>query len=149
MSFLLVKKSTFSRRVNIFKEDLGSDNLENLKKLAEQFQKQASGAAAGTDVAAGAIAAQKNDDEVIDNRETDRSREFGFVMMSTIEEAEKAVVLYNHYVNKWNFSLISVWNGVVTIMLLNFFVKIVTATIQQYLKKQQEEELAALKNKSS
>ncbi|PHU12116.1 28 kDa ribonucleoprotein, chloroplastic [Capsicum chinense] len=67
---------------------------------------------------------------VIDNRETDRSREFGFV-------------------NKWNFSLVSVWNGVVTIVLLNFFVKIVTATAQQYLKKQQEKELAALKNKSS
>lgn len=50
--------------------------------------------------------------------------------------------------NKWDFSFASVWNGVVTIMLLNFFVKIVNATAQRYLKKQQEE-LAGLKNKSS
>ncbi|KAF3645905.1 31 kDa ribonucleoprotein, chloroplastic [Capsicum annuum] len=35
--------------------------------------------------------------EVIYNRETDRSRGFGFVTMSTVEEAEKAVVLYNRY----------------------------------------------------
>ncbi|PHT66302.1 hypothetical protein T459_30727 [Capsicum annuum] len=43
---------------------LGPDNLENFKKLAEQFQKQASGAAAGTDATAGAIVAQEDDDEV-------------------------------------------------------------------------------------
>ncbi|MCE3050623.1 nascent polypeptide-associated complex beta subunit [Datura stramonium] len=43
---------------------LGPDNLENLKKLAEQFQKQAPGAAAGTDAAVGAVAAQEDDDEV-------------------------------------------------------------------------------------
>ncbi|CAN4092985.1 unnamed protein product [Withania somnifera] len=55
----------------------------------------------------------------------------------------------NIKVNKWDFSLASVWNGVVTIMLLNFFVKIVNATAQRYLKREQEEELAALKNKSS
>ncbi|KAF3663342.1 hypothetical protein FXO38_10684 [Capsicum annuum] len=36
--------------------------------------------------------------EVIDNRETDRSRGFRFATMSTVEEAEKAVVLYNRYV---------------------------------------------------
>ncbi|CAN4088019.1 unnamed protein product [Withania somnifera] len=35
--------------------------------------------------------------EVIYNRDTDRSRGFGFVTMSTVEEAEKAVVLYNRY----------------------------------------------------
>ncbi|KAJ8536537.1 hypothetical protein K7X08_034938 [Anisodus acutangulus] len=35
--------------------------------------------------------------EVIYNRETDRSRGFGFVTMSTVEEAEKAVVLLNRY----------------------------------------------------
>ncbi|KAM3395275.1 hypothetical protein P3S68_004280 [Capsicum galapagoense] len=40
---------------------------------------------------------------VIGNRETDRSREFGFVTMSTIEEAEKAVMLYNHYVSYLSF----------------------------------------------
>ncbi|PHT42753.1 Transcription factor BTF3 [Capsicum baccatum] len=43
---------------------LGPDNLENLKKLAEQFQKQAPGTAAGTDAAAGAVAAQEDDDDV-------------------------------------------------------------------------------------
>ncbi|KAK4370021.1 hypothetical protein RND71_009496 [Anisodus tanguticus] len=37
---------------------LGPDNLENLKKLAEQFQKQAPGGAAG------AVAAAEDDDEV-------------------------------------------------------------------------------------
>ncbi|KAM3306498.1 31 kDa ribonucleoprotein, chloroplastic-like [Capsicum chacoense] len=36
--------------------------------------------------------------EVIYNRGTDRSRGFEFVMMSTVEEDEKVVVLYNRYV---------------------------------------------------
>ncbi|KAJ7974691.1 28 kDa ribonucleoprotein, chloroplastic-like [Quillaja saponaria] len=35
--------------------------------------------------------------EVIYNRETDRSRGFGFVTMSTVEEAEKAVELFHQY----------------------------------------------------
>ncbi|XP_074268804.1 28 kDa ribonucleoprotein, chloroplastic-like [Silene latifolia] len=35
--------------------------------------------------------------EVIYNRETDRSRGFGFVTMSTVEEAEKAVEMFNSY----------------------------------------------------
>ncbi|KAK9925404.1 hypothetical protein M0R45_033728 [Rubus argutus] len=35
--------------------------------------------------------------EVIYNRETDQSRGFGFVTMSTVEEAEKAVELFNRY----------------------------------------------------
>ncbi|OVA17627.1 RNA recognition motif domain [Macleaya cordata] len=35
--------------------------------------------------------------EVIYNRETDQSRGFGFVTMSTVEEAEKAVEMYNRY----------------------------------------------------
>ncbi|KAE8652388.1 28 kDa ribonucleoprotein, chloroplastic [Cucumis sativus] len=35
--------------------------------------------------------------EVIYNRETDRSRGFGFVTMSTVEEAEKAVDTFNRY----------------------------------------------------
>eukprot|EP00262_Sarcandra_glabra_P013106 TRINITY_DN355_c0_g1_i2.p1 TRINITY_DN355_c0_g1~~TRINITY_DN355_c0_g1_i2.p1 ORF type:complete len:360 (+),score=77.11 TRINITY_DN355_c0_g1_i2:149-1081(+) len=35
--------------------------------------------------------------EVIYNRETDQSRGFGFVTMSTIEEAEKAVEMFNRY----------------------------------------------------
>lgn len=50
---------------------------------------------------------------------------------------------------KWDFSLASVWNAVVWIMLMNFFVKIVNATAQRYLKKEQDKEMAALKNKSS
>lgn len=37
--------------------------MENLKKLAEQFQKQ--GAAAGTGEAAGAAAAQEDDDDEV------------------------------------------------------------------------------------
>ncbi|CAI9777562.1 unnamed protein product [Fraxinus pennsylvanica] len=40
---------------------LGPDNLENLKKLAEQFQKRVPGADAGED--AGANAAQEDDDD--------------------------------------------------------------------------------------
>lgn len=35
--------------------------------------------------------------EVIYNRETDQSRGFGFVTMSTVEEAEKAVEMLNRY----------------------------------------------------
>ncbi|KAA8535749.1 hypothetical protein F0562_030749 [Nyssa sinensis] len=35
--------------------------------------------------------------EVIYNRETDRSRGFGFVTMSTVEDAEKAVLMFHRY----------------------------------------------------
>ncbi|KAM0051583.1 putative transcription factor BTF3 [Helianthus debilis subsp. tardiflorus] len=42
---------------------LGPDNLENLKKLAEQLQKQAPGGA-GEGAAAATSAAQEDDDEV-------------------------------------------------------------------------------------
>ncbi|XVE66010.1 hypothetical protein DITRI_Ditri08aG0047300 [Diplodiscus trichospermus] len=45
---------------------------------------------------------------------------------------------------KWNFSFASVWNTVVWLMLMNFFVKIVNATAQRYLKKQQDKQLAEL-----
>lgn len=44
-------------------------------------------------------------------------------------------------VKKWNLSFASIWNSVVWLVLVNFFVKIVTATAQGYLKKQQEKEL--------
>uniref|UniRef100_M4F757 Vacuole membrane protein KMS1 n=1 Tax=Brassica campestris TaxID=3711 RepID=M4F757_BRACM len=47
-------------------------------------------------------------------------------------------------VKKWYFSFASIWNGIVWLMLLNFFVKIVTATAQRHLKKKQEKEVAAL-----
>ncbi|XWS13622.1 hypothetical protein CRYUN_Cryun36dG0053500 [Craigia yunnanensis] len=43
---------------------------------------------------------------------------------------------------KWDFSFASIWNTVVWLMLLNFFVKIVNATAQRYLKKQQDKQLA-------
>ncbi|CAM8932881.1 unnamed protein product [Rhodiola kirilowii] len=52
-------------------------------------------------------------------------------------------------VKKWDFSFASVWNAIVWIMLLNFFIQIVNATSQRYLKKQQEKELAILMGKSS
>ncbi|KAH9682731.1 vacuole membrane protein KMS1 [Citrus sinensis] len=52
-------------------------------------------------------------------------------------------------VKKWDFSFASVWNTIVWLMLMNFFVKIVTDTAQRYLKKQQDKEIAALTNNSS
>ncbi|KAK4482887.1 hypothetical protein RD792_010060 [Penstemon davidsonii] len=61
----------------------------------------------------------------------------------------KPPVSSNIEVKKWDFSPAFVWNTVVWFMLMNFFVKIVNATAQQYLKKQQDIEIAALKNKSS
>ncbi|KAH7573757.1 hypothetical protein JRO89_XS03G0203000 [Xanthoceras sorbifolium] len=54
----------------------------------------------------------------------------------------------NIKVNKWDFSFASMWNFVVWLMLMNFFIKIVNATAQRYLKKQQEKEIAALTKKS-
>nr|ACU20775.1 unknown [Glycine max] len=50
---------------------------------------------------------------------------------------------------KWDFSFTLVWNTVVWLMLMNFFVKIVNATAQRYLKKQQETQLSALTEKST
>jgi antibiotic biosynthesis monooxygenase (ABM) superfamily enzyme len=54
-------------------------------------------------------------------------------------------------VKKWDFSIASVWNTVVWLMLMNFFVKFVTSTAQSYLKTQQEKEneIAELTKKSS
>ncbi|CAA3028165.1 sugar transport 8-like [Olea europaea subsp. europaea] len=51
-------------------------------------------------------------------------------------------------VKKWDFSVAFIWNTIVWFMLIGFFVKIVNATAQRYLKKQQEKEIASLKNKS-
>ncbi|XP_022864360.1 vacuole membrane protein KMS1-like isoform X2 [Olea europaea var. sylvestris] len=51
-------------------------------------------------------------------------------------------------VKKWDFSVAFIWNTIVWFMLIGFFVKIVNATAQRYLKKQQEKEMASLKNKS-
>jgi hypothetical protein len=50
----------------------------------------------------------------------------------------------NIKVKKWDFSFTSIWNTVVWLMLVNFFVKIVNATAQRYLKKQQEKEMEML-----
>ncbi|PPR94397.1 hypothetical protein GOBAR_AA26272 [Gossypium barbadense] len=43
---------------------------------------------------------------------------------------------------KWDFSFASIWNTIVWLMLMNFFVKIVNATAQDHLKKQQDKQLA-------
>ncbi|KAL6581766.1 meiotic spindle pole body protein Kms1 [Orobanche minor] len=63
--------------------------------------------------------------------------------------ATKPHVPSNVEVAHWDFSLAFVWNTVVWIMLMNFFLKIVNASAQRYLKKQQDKEIAALKNKSA
>ncbi|XP_071729763.1 vacuole membrane protein KMS1-like [Rutidosis leptorrhynchoides] len=57
-------------------------------------------------------------------------------------------VTSNIKVKSWDLSFASVWNTIVWLMLLNFFVKIVNSTAQRYLKKQQDLEIAALKKKS-
>ncbi|KAF5789735.1 hypothetical protein HanXRQr2_Chr09g0374791 [Helianthus annuus] len=54
-------------------------------------------------------------------------------------------VTSNIKVKSWDLSFASVWNTIVWLMLLNFFVKIVNSTAQRYLKKQQEREMSALK----
>ncbi|KAM0016449.1 hypothetical protein Hdeb2414_s0029g00706821 [Helianthus debilis subsp. tardiflorus] len=56
-------------------------------------------------------------------------------------------VTSNIKVKSWDLSFASVWNTIVWLMLLNFFVKIVNSTAQRYLKKQQEREMSALKKK--
>ncbi|KAI3704093.1 hypothetical protein L1987_74306 [Smallanthus sonchifolius] len=54
-------------------------------------------------------------------------------------------VTSNIKVKSWDLSFASVWNSIVWLMLLNFFVKIVNSTAQRYLKKQQEKEMSDLK----
>lgn len=41
--------------------------------------------------------------QVIYNRETDQSRGFGFVTMSSVEEADKAVEMFHRYVGVKSF----------------------------------------------
>ncbi|XP_071722650.1 vacuole membrane protein KMS1-like [Rutidosis leptorrhynchoides] len=55
----------------------------------------------------------------------------------------------NIKVKKWDFSFAAIWNTVVWLMLLNFFIKIVNSASQKYLKKQQEADLAELTRKST
>ncbi|KAK9933361.1 hypothetical protein M0R45_020560 [Rubus argutus] len=47
----------------------------------------------------------------------------------------------NIKVKTWDFSFASIWNTLVWLMLLNFFVKIVTSTAQSYRKKEQKRNL--------
>lgn len=56
-------------------------------------------------------------------------------------------VTSNIKVKSWDLSFASVWNSIVWLMLLNFFVKIVNSTAQSYRKKQQEKEMIDLKKK--
>lgn len=58
-------------------------------------------------------------------------------------------VTSNVKVKKWGFSFASIWNGVVWLMLINFFAKIVTETAKRHLKKQQEKELESLDRSSA
>ncbi|XP_039071163.1 vacuole membrane protein KMS1-like [Hibiscus syriacus] len=50
---------------------------------------------------------------------------------------------------KWDFSFTLIWNTIVWLMLMNFFVKIVNATAQRYLKKQQDKQLAEILSSST
>lgn len=58
-------------------------------------------------------------------------------------------VATNVQVKKWGLSFASIWNTVVWLVLLNFFFKIVNATAQSFLKKEQERELTSLTKKAS
>ncbi|KAG7026241.1 Vacuole membrane protein KMS1 [Cucurbita argyrosperma subsp. argyrosperma] len=58
-------------------------------------------------------------------------------------------VAANAKANKWDFSVSSIWNTIVWLMIMNFSIKIMTSTAQRYLKKQQDEELAAMTDKVS
>jgi nucleolin len=49
--------------------------------------------------------------QVIYSRETDRSRGFGFVTMSTVEEADKAVEMFNRYVSNFMKLVILTFNA--------------------------------------
>ncbi|XP_004302421.1 PREDICTED: vacuole membrane protein KMS1-like [Fragaria vesca subsp. vesca] len=50
----------------------------------------------------------------------------------------------NSEVKKWNFSIGAIWNTVVWLMIINFFIKIVSATAQTILKEEHEKEMSAL-----
>ncbi|XP_028792403.1 vacuole membrane protein KMS1-like [Neltuma alba] len=50
---------------------------------------------------------------------------------------------------KWDLSFASIWNTLVWLMLLNFFIKIVNSTAQGHLKKQQDRELHDFIDKSA
>ncbi|KAK3165622.1 hypothetical protein QOZ80_1AG0035660 [Eleusine coracana subsp. coracana] len=48
----------------------------------------------------------------------------------------------------WNFSFTLVWNSIVWLVLVNFFIKIITSTAQDYLKRQQDIEMELLTDSS-
>lgn len=52
-------------------------------------------------------------------------------------------------VKKWDLSFTLIWNTIVWLMIMNFFVQIVNSTAQRYLKKQQEKELASMQSNES
>ncbi|RZR79613.1 hypothetical protein BHM03_00005385 [Ensete ventricosum] len=56
-----------------------------------------------------------------------------------------ASTLSDGMAKRWNLSFSLIWNTVIWLMLLNFFAKIVAATAQRYLKKQQDLELTRVK----
>ncbi|XBI19606.1 hypothetical protein VPH35_061078 [Triticum aestivum] len=49
---------------------------------------------------------------------------------------------------QWNFSFALVWNTVVWLVLVNFFIKIVTSTAQDYRKRQQDIEMELITDSS-
>jgi len=52
-----------------------------------------------------------------------------------------SIILYHVQEKQWNFSFTFVWNSIVWLVLLKFFIKIITSTAQDYLKKQQDMEM--------
>ncbi|KAF7145583.1 hypothetical protein RHSIM_Rhsim04G0206000 [Rhododendron simsii] len=52
-------------------------------------------------------------------------------------------------VKKWDLSFTLIWNTIVWLMIMNFFIQIVTSTAQKYLKKQQDKELASMQPNES
>ncbi|XP_038874615.1 vacuole membrane protein KMS1 [Benincasa hispida] len=62
-------------------------------------------------------------------------------------KAPSHVTIANPKAKKWDFSVSSIWNTIVWLMIMNFSIKIMTSTAQRYLKKQQDKELAALTDK--
>lgn len=57
--------------------------------------------------------------------------------------------MFSLYQASWNLSWSTMWATLVWLVLVHFFAKIVTATAQNYLLKQQEQEFATLAAKQS
>lgn len=65
---------------------------------------------------------------------------FGYVFINSLSFEHSFSIVQQG--KKWKLSFPLVWNSLVWLMLINFFVKIMTSTAQRHLKKQQELELA-------